>query len=80
VVLFDPSQPHAVIKRGSSGFDESDFPVEHDCNQVFLTWELPIQNSNIAQMLQISLDTTPAADCENGTTQELRKVRHPSYA
>jgi hypothetical protein len=68
VVLFDPSQSHAVIKRGSSGFDESDFPDEHDCTQVFLTWELPIKNSAISQMLQISLETTLPADIEKCDT------------
>jgi hypothetical protein len=60
VVIFDTGQPHAVIQRGSGGFDVADFPPEQDCTQVFLTWELPIEDANIAQALQIAFDTDPA--------------------
>lgn len=57
VVVFDTAQPHAVIQRESSsdhGFKASDFPSELDCSQVFLTWELPIDNAYVAQALGIS--------------------------
>ncbi len=57
VVMFDTGQPHAVIERGSSGFDVANFPPERDCTQVFLTWELPIENVNVAQALKIAFDT-----------------------
>jgi hypothetical protein len=57
VVIFDTGQPHAVIDRLSSGFDAADFPPERDCTQVFLTWELPIENVNVAQALKIAFDT-----------------------
>jgi hypothetical protein len=56
VVVFDTAQPHAVIPRGatdSHGFHVSDLPPELDCSQVFLTWELPIDNAHIAQALGI---------------------------
>jgi hypothetical protein len=56
-VIFDTAQPHAVIQRGSNdscGFKASDFPPELDCSQVFLTWELPIENAHVAQGLGIS--------------------------
>lgn len=56
-VVFDTAQPHAVIPRratDSHGFHASDFPPELDCSQVFLTWELPIDNANVAQALGIS--------------------------
>lgn len=57
VVIFDTAQPHAVIPRWASvshGFHASDFPPELDCSQVFLTWELPINNAYVAQALGIS--------------------------
>ena len=56
VVMFDTGQPHAVIKRCSSGFNVADFPVDQDCTQVFLTWELPIENVDVARALQITFD------------------------
>lgn len=57
VVMFDTGQPHAVIDRRSSGFNASDFPIERDCTQVFLTWELPIENVDVAEALGIVFDT-----------------------
>jgi hypothetical protein len=59
-VVFDTCQPHAVIARNRSGFDAADFPSELDCTQTFLTWELPIENANVVQALQISFDTDPS--------------------
>jgi hypothetical protein len=58
-VIFDTAQPHAVISRratDSHGFHASDFPPELDCSQVFLTWELPIDNVDVAQALGISFE------------------------
>lgn len=55
-VIFDPGQPHAVISRNSRGFDASDFSVGQDCNQVFLSWELPIENPYVAQTLGVVFD------------------------
>ena len=60
VVMFDTGQPHAVIDRRSSGFNAADFPIERDCTQVFLTWELPIENVNVASALKIVFDIDPA--------------------
>jgi hypothetical protein len=57
-VVFDTGQPHAVIRRGSSGFDAADF-ADEQCTQVFLTWELPIENEALAQSLHIAFDTDP---------------------
>ena len=56
VVIFDTGQPHALIRRDSNGFDATDFLLGEDCSQVFLTWELPIENVNVAQALQIAFD------------------------
>ena len=60
VVLFDTGQPHGVIARSSDGFKEADFPLEPDLTQIFLTWELPIEQVNVAQLLHITFDTDPA--------------------
>ena len=60
VVIFDTGQPHAVIERGSSGFDVADFSPDRDRTQVFLTWELPIENADVARALQIAFDVDPA--------------------
>ena len=59
-VLFDTAQPHAVIERASSGFNMADFPHDRDCTQVFLSWELPIENANVRQLLRIQLDIDPS--------------------
>nr|WP_315428032.1 hypothetical protein [uncultured Albidiferax sp.] len=60
VVVFDTGQPHAVIDRHSTGFDVDDFPPDRDCSQVFLTWELPIENAHVARALGICFDIDPA--------------------
>ena len=59
-VLFDTGQPHAVIERNSSGFDVTDFPPDRDCTQVFLTWELPIDNAHVGHALGITFDIDPS--------------------
>ena len=57
-VIFDTGQTHAVIKRSSNDFNVADFPAGSDCSLVFLTWELPIvntdvQGTDVAKALQI---------------------------
>lgn len=59
-VMFDTGQPHAVIKRRSDGFDVADFPPYPDCTQVFLTWELPIEDAHIWRALRIDFDIDPS--------------------
>lgn len=61
VLVFDTGQPHAVIKRHSAGFDVADFSPELDCTQLFLTWELPIEQADVAQALGVAFDTDPAS-------------------
>jgi hypothetical protein len=60
VLIFDTGQPHAVIQRGSSAFNAADFPSDRDCTQIFLTWELPVENAAVAQALKIVFDIDPA--------------------
>ena len=59
-VVFDTGQPHAVIARHRRGFDAADFPANQDFTQVFLTWELPIENALVAQALAVRFDTDSA--------------------
>ncbi len=64
-VLFDTGQPHAVIQRRNADltmtdFRVADYPPEQDCTQVFLTWELPIEDVDIGQALQIVFDIEPS--------------------
>jgi hypothetical protein len=55
-VLFDTCQPHAVIQRGSSGFDAADFVSGQDWTQIFLTWELPVEHDDVARALGVAFD------------------------
>lgn len=59
-VIFDTGQPHGVIARRSSGFDVADFPDDKDCTQVFLTWELPIEEAHLGHVLQVAFDIDPS--------------------
>lgn len=56
VLIFDTGQPHAVIRRDSSGFDAAHFATYLDCTQVFLTWELPIEKIDVSDALGIQFD------------------------
>ena len=60
MVIFDTGQAHGVIARRSDCFKVSDFSTEQDLIQIFLTWELPIELVDVAQLLQITFDTEPA--------------------
>lgn len=53
VVVFDTGQPHAVVARQRSGFEAADFPVGQALGPVFLTWELPIEEPQVAQALGV---------------------------
>ncbi|MDP3702679.1 MAG: hypothetical protein Q8R72_17400 [Hylemonella sp.] len=59
VVIFDTGQPHAVIQRGGSGFAVADFSPERECDQVFLSWELPIEDVHVARALGVTFDIDP---------------------
>ncbi|BEP72988.1 hypothetical protein GmRootV59_08260 [Variovorax sp. V59] len=56
VLMFDTGQPHAVVERGSSGFDAARFAPGRDCTQVFLSWELPIEDVHVGRALRIAFD------------------------
>jgi hypothetical protein len=59
-VIFDTGQPHGVIRRDSSGFNAADFPQDQDCIQIFLTWELPIEGTQVGHALKIVFDVAPS--------------------
>lgn len=67
-VLFDPCQPHAIVRHGAQGFDEADFAAAHEPPQVFLTWELPMEDARIQAALGVAFEAPgvpaaqPAAD------------------
>ena len=68
-LLFDTCQPHAVIDRRAAGFDAGDFPAERDCSEVFLTWELPVEDARVARLLGIDFDTDPSTALRLGEDQ-----------
>ena len=70
VLVFDTGQPHAVIDRHRTGFNPTDFCAGRDCSQLFLTWELPIENMQVARALQIIFDT----DTANAPTRHEEQV------
>ena len=57
VVIFDTLQAHEVMLRGSDRFTASDFSTERDLTQVFLTWELPIDDPRLAPLLHLPCNT-----------------------
>jgi hypothetical protein len=60
IVLFDTCQPHGVIDRKGDGFEPDDFNAQRDATQIFLTWELPIENVNVSSLLNIFFDVDPS--------------------
>lgn len=60
VLIFDTGQPHGVIRRGRSGFDVADFTMDQDDVQIFLTWELPIEDAHVAHALKVAFDSAPS--------------------
>jgi hypothetical protein len=63
-VIFDTGQPHAVVRRGSSGFDPAGFAPGQDCTQLFLTWELPIEDADVGRALQVAFDIDPSTSLQ----------------
>lgn len=59
-MIFDTGQPHGVILRGGTGFRETDFAASLDLAQLFLTWELPIEDARVAGALGIEFDVDAA--------------------
>lgn len=82
-LVFDTCQPHGVLPRGSKGFDEADFADGQDCTQLFLTWELPVEDLRIARALDIAFDVAASTATTLDEEQvwlhgECVSVRHDS--
>lgn len=60
VLIFDTCQPHGVIQRHSSSFDAADFAPEQDFVQIFLTWELPVEDAHVGEALEVAFDVDPS--------------------
>lgn len=60
-LLFDTAQPHAVVRRGRSGFDAEDFADAVGSTQYFLSWELPMARGDVARALGVSFDVDNGA-------------------
>jgi hypothetical protein len=60
-LVFDTCQPHGVIDRQCKGFNPDNFAAPRDSSQVFLTWELPMDDASIRQLLNIDFDVNPSA-------------------
>ena len=71
VLLFDTGQPHAVVPRGRSDFDATDFAADVDCAQLFLTWELSIEEATVAKALGVVFDV----DTSTASTLDAEQVR-----
>ena len=59
-VIFDTGEPHGVIQRHSSGFNAADFPPDQDTTQLFLTWELRIEDARVEHALGVTFDVATA--------------------
>ncbi|MGS0893267.1 hypothetical protein ACVBGC_12110 [Burkholderia stagnalis] len=59
-VIFDPSQPHGVIQRRGDGFNAADFTPDRDCVQIFLTWELALEDTRVGRALEVAFDPGPS--------------------
>ncbi|WP_027212982.1 hypothetical protein [Burkholderia sp. WSM2232] len=70
-VIFDTGQPHGVVRRGSSGFNADDFTLNPQCVQIFLTWELPVEDAHLARALNIEFDVAPPRSLQAGIEQVL---------
>ena len=58
-LVFDTCQPHAVVPRGYERFDPADFTPGRDWDQLFLTWELPVEAAPVARALGVDFDVDP---------------------
>ncbi|QGZ64246.1 hypothetical protein [Paraburkholderia acidisoli] len=63
-VIFDTGQPHGVIPRRSHCFNVADFAPDRDDIQIFLTWELPIEDAEVKQALKVVFDNAPLASLQ----------------
>ncbi len=63
-MIFDTAQPHGVIQRGGSGFNVADFAPDQDCVQIFLTWELPVEDVHVGRALKVDFDVASSTSLQ----------------
>ncbi|MFM0047975.1 hypothetical protein [Caballeronia grimmiae] len=63
-VIFDTCQPHGVIHRSSDRFIAEAVSPDPSFVQVFLTWELPIDNAGVADALKVVFDIAGSASLQ----------------
>lgn len=71
IVVFDTGQPHGVIQRGSSGFNAEGFTQDMTSVQIFLTWELSIEEYRVAHALDVAFDVLPSTSLQLAEEQIL---------
>jgi hypothetical protein len=76
-VIFDTGQPHAVVPRDQMHFSAADFAAGQDWNQLFLTWELPIENSDLQHALGVTFDID-ASSCAGLNEAQLMRNGAPA--
>jgi hypothetical protein len=78
-VIFDTAQPHAVIRRNAATFDAQAFASGQDCTQLFLTWELPLDNALLARALGIRQDLGTAGAPQQAPDPERGQGQDPAH-
>jgi hypothetical protein len=63
-MIFDTCQPHGVIHRSSASFIAEAVSPDQSFTQVFLTWELPIENAGVADALKVVFDIARSASLQ----------------
>jgi len=49
----------------------ADFGPDQDCIQIFLTWELPIEDADVARALEVAFDIDTSASLQRDEEQVL---------
>ncbi|MGI4984123.1 MAG: hypothetical protein ACRYGL_12495 [Janthinobacterium lividum] len=65
-MIFDTGQPHGVVRRGGNAFDVADFAADRNNAQVFLSWELPVEDASLSDALGIAFDVLPSLPLSAG--------------
>ena len=59
VVIFDTGQAHALVERSSGKLYRADGRPTPAQTQLFLSWELPIEHTEVQRALQLAFDVDP---------------------
>lgn len=70
VVLFDGSQPHGVVDRGSEIYDGSNYFERSDPTQLFVSWDVSLEHATVATRLGITTHAVQTEHPEVGVTRQ----------